>query len=233
MAATLARRTIAHVWIGWVAVLLLFALGPRAVCAIGLIENGGFELPDVPGRGFVTFNAGSGGIPHWSIVRDNIDVVEAFVGPAFEGEQYIDLNGTVSGVSNSTAGIVQQAFETVPGQVYTLSFWYADNHRAGESIKNAEVTAFDATTNAPLFPTIEFSHGTSTQEDLRWTPLRRRFTAASGSSLLRFTSREPDNNNGILLDAVDVQMVPEPPAAMLLAIAAVLAGAGRYRCMVR
>ena len=87
-----------------------------------LITNGGFETP-VTGN-FTDFTAGlqPPGFG-WVITSGGVDVVRAgpnFASTAFEGSQFLDLDGF-------TPGAIAQTFTTTPGTNYLLSFAYANN----------------------------------------------------------------------------------------------------------
>lgn len=79
-----------------------------------LIVNGGFETPDT--TGLVTINAGQNTIAPWVVGLHSVDVGDAvgngfIVGPAFEGAQFLDLNGL-------QRGRLTQTFATTPGSLY-------------------------------------------------------------------------------------------------------------------
>src|SRR5262249_49171279 len=77
------------------------------------IRNGSFESPSLAGNQFILYGTGSTNINNWTVVGNpgaNIALHSAFLGPAFEGIQYLDPSGGTGG-----AGI-SQTFPTTPGQ---------------------------------------------------------------------------------------------------------------------
>lgn len=109
------------------------------------------------------------------------------------------------------------------GQAYSLSLAYADNPVDLAVLKTASIKITDVTTTASLLAT-SISHSTSTNSppDADWLTATFSFTAAGPTSRLaiRSTSADTSPSGGIILDAVDVHIVPEPTSAVLLAAAA-------------
>jgi hypothetical protein len=142
--------------------------------------------------------------------------------PAFDGVQFLDLDG-------SSAGAISQTFSTTSGDHYTFSIAYANNpFNNGAS---ATVKVFDTATNSVLF-TESVSHGTSTTSNYDWTqsgPLS--FTTTGTSTTLSFTSNDnPGSIAGVLLDAISTNAittaVPEPSTLTLSLVAGVLGALG-------
>jgi|GEM_PF-6419177 len=176
------------------------------------INNGGFESPSINSLDF-TVHAGDATLPSWNVTQGSVDVVnEVFLGTAFEGSQYIDLDGT------STRGEVEQTFATASGQQYFLSFAYANNFNVPSgavSGTTASVTVESGTINV-LSPTT-VSHTTSTASNLDWLTFSMPFFASDTLSTVRFTSLSPLNSiAGVLIDDVRVTPVPEPATALLV-----------------
>jgi hypothetical protein len=190
--------------------LVLFGIaGPLRA---NLIMDGGFESPDTPT--FQAVNAGDPAIAPWVVGLVGVDVVDVnngFVaGPAFEGTQYLDLDGTPG------PGQITQAFATTPGLTYTLLFAYANNFNAQASA-SAFVRVFDSSGDR-LGPQ-SFTHSTSASGNLDWTVLSQTFVAVEASTSLQFTSQSPGGNGGILLDGISItEAVPEPASLALFGI---------------
>jgi hypothetical protein len=164
-----------------------------------LIINGGFQTPDTPT--VMAIYAGQNTIAPWVVGLDSVEVGDAvdngfLVGPAFEGAQSLDLNGT-------GRGRLTQAFATTPGSVYTLTFAYANNYYNSSTPASARVRLFDSLGDR-LNQTI--THATSVAGDLVWTVFTAQFTALQDTTSLEFTSLTDANGSsgGILLDAVQV-----------------------------
>jgi hypothetical protein len=188
------------------AAALLMLVVAAAQGSSQLVSNGGFETPSLAEGAFLTIFPGMEppGF-RWTVVRGSIDLANLPVFPfvefdAIEGEQGVDLNGI-------DRGTIFQDIETVAGQRYTLSFWFADNpFEGGES--SADILVTDVISGDTLLLSTVF-HSTSTngpppngnQELFDDT-----FTAIGTLTRLIFSSTSPSNSpsGGILIDAVDV-----------------------------
>jgi hypothetical protein len=94
----------------------------------------------------------------------------------------------------------------MPGDVYKLSFAYANNynHTNPSSPALATVRITDTGSAADLVSPLIISHGSSTSTNLDWTVGGLTFAAIGPSSTLRFISDSPTPFGGILLDGVSV-----------------------------
>jgi hypothetical protein len=166
-----------------------------------LIINGGFETPDTPT--FVQINAGQNTIAPWVVGLHSVEVGDAvgngfITGPAFEGAQFLDLNGL-------QRGRLTQAFATTPGSLYTLTFAYTDNYWNGSTSASARVRVFDSS-GERLNQTI--THTGAGPGNYRWTVFNGQFTALQNTTSLEFTSLTDlgGHSGGIMLDAVQVTL---------------------------
>lgn len=160
-----------------------------------LIINGGFESPDTPT--YIDISAGQNTIAPWVVGLHSVQVGDAdgngvIFGPAFEGAQFLDLNGT-------GLGRLTQAFATTPGSLYTVTFAYANNYFNAPTA-SARVRIFDGLGNR-LNQTI--THASSVAGNYDWSVFAAQFTALQNTTSLEFTSLT-DNSSGIMLDAVQV-----------------------------
>jgi choice-of-anchor C domain-containing protein len=127
----------------------------------------------------------------WRVTAGSVDVQSYW--QAMGGIQTIDLNGVARGG-------IQQAFPTVAGQTYQLSFHYASNpDRPGQT----------ATATVTLIGGIELlsrriSHKGSKPGRMRYARFVEMFVADSSTTTLQFTSTTP-GPYGIVLDAVKVE----------------------------
>ncbi|MBA3897825.1 MAG: DUF642 domain-containing protein [Sphingomonadaceae bacterium] len=171
-----------------------FALSAGAANAAELIVNGGFEMPDISTNpGYVTFDAAGNpnGIDGWTVTSGNVDVVDHFNGGnAGEGNQWLDLVGTVN-------GSLSQSFATTSGATYTLTFLYGNNPY---STSTATATLSAGSLNDAI---------TSTS-GLNFNVYSAQFTASSALTTLTFANTVGANQGGIALDAVSITAVPEP-----------------------
>lgn len=178
-----------------------------------LIINGGFETPDTPT--FVQINAGQRTIAPWVVGLHSVEVGDAagngfIVGPAFEGAQFLDLNGL-------QRGRLTQAFATTPGSLYKLTFAYTDNYWEPSPPASARVRVFDGLGDR-LNQTI--THTGAVVGNYHWTVFNEQFTAVTNTASLEFTSLTSSpsgHSGGILLDAVQVSLAA--PAMSVLKIA--------------
>jgi choice-of-anchor C domain-containing protein len=181
-----------------------------------VIVNGSFEQPTTNTAITVNGPANTTGLPGWTVGLVSIDVVNAagngfLTGPAFDGAQYVDLDGSPG------PGEISQTLATVLGQSYSLSFAYGNNVVGAQSSNPGATVAL---TGSDLTP-FTINHSTSTTSNLGWTVFTGTFTATGTSATLSFTSTSTGGNGGILLDAVSVTPVPEPGAFALVSMSTV------------
>ena len=182
-----------------------------------LLVNGGFETPDISGDpgGYreITVSQQQAGFG-WTVTVNDIDIIHqpvvGFTAPMFDGVQAVDLVG-----SGSNGGLAQ-TFATTPGQLYSLSFAYANNPGALPSA-SALVTVYDGGIGGGgvILTSGTVTHGTSTGANYDWNVFTGGFKATGTSATLSFLTTVGGSNGGIFLDAVTVE-VPEPMSMTLL-----------------
>ena len=175
------------------------ALSSTSAWAAELITNGSFEAPVVAGTCCNTVPPDA--LPGWTATPNVNVVVGTFSSTngnlAFDGNQYLDL------VGQGGTGSISQAFATNAGSRYNISFAYSHN------LFTPSVTSASAELSvAGLLDTI--SHSTGTNANLDWRNYFATFTATGSSTTLKFTNLTGGVNEGIFLDAVSIQAVPEP-----------------------
>jgi hypothetical protein len=208
------------------AVVAISALS--AACALGpnLVVNGSFEEPisdNVWNQNPTTWFAGQS-FPGWTVTQGSIDIKRSGVGfvgagNAYDGLQFVDLNG------NRPGGIAQTLAISQPG-VYRLSFAMSANVN-------------DRLTNLPRSLRVQLAQGASPLYDsvFTWNPANhpnhRSYQSdnalsydwnqvdiiinTAGNYTLSFTSlytRSPAE--GPVIDDVRLQLVPEPASMLAL-----------------
>jgi len=130
---------------------------------------------------------------------NNVDNVNGW--QASDGTHIIDLNAF-------SPGSVSQAFATIPGVTYTVTFDLAGNPGNPQDVKTMTVSAAGVSTDYS-FDTRGFS-----TSNMGWTHQTFTFTATDASTTLAFTStysnpsNRTDNAQGAAIDNVRVTWVP-------------------------
>src|SRR4051794_10991211 len=184
-------------------------LTPRLARA-DLITNGSFEVPTVTsGSQFLNIVAGSEPPGFgWRVTSGGVDVGirgSLFASAAFDGLQFLDLDGFVPGA-------ISQSFATIPGTEYILNFAYANNPQGPGGAPppgcpfsgacatipaHGTVSAFDSSTNTQLITPFVLTHGNSTVANPNWTPSGAiAFIAEGTTTTLSFVSNDPSNSDG-------------------------------------
>jgi choice-of-anchor C domain-containing protein len=163
--------------------------------------NGSFESGTNPGS-YTELSAGSAAITGWSVGGNGVDYIGTYW-QAQDGDRSIDL-------SRHDAGSIWQAFDTIMGATYRVSFWMAGNPDGAPTVKSLMASA--AGDSATYF----FDFTGHTHAAMGWESREFLFTATSTTTTLTFTSLTP-TFFGPALDNVSVsQVVPEPGTWMFL-----------------
>ena len=186
--------------------LLLATLSLSQPVYAGLILNGSFESNDVATGKWKWYTADK--VSGWQ--GSNIEIWDNLFGFAsFDGNQHIELNS--HGSKSADAFSIYQTFDTQIGQTYSLSFAYSARRNSQEAFSVAVTDAFQR----KLLNDVIDDHTRRV-----WSTYDSTFIATSDSTTLRFTSITPSNRTvGNLIDAVEVNEVPEPSPVMLLLFA--------------
>ncbi|XZG70728.1 choice-of-anchor C family protein [Chitinibacteraceae bacterium HSL-7] len=197
-----------------IAALLLLAGQSHAAA----FQNGSFELGTYSGSpSFDTVGTSQTSITGWQVLTHSVDRIYRSFWQASDGNMSIDLNG-------SYYGGIQQTFDTVAGQRYTVHFDLAGNP-AAQTTKSVQISAGDF---SQLFQSD--SRGRSFTE-MGWTTHSFSFVAQGGQTSLTFQSPVGDGNIywGAALDNVSVAPVPEPETYALMGLGLVGLMAARRR----
>jgi choice-of-anchor C domain-containing protein len=185
----------------------IFAACAWTSASAQIVDNGGFELPDISGT-FQTIAPSD-----WT-VTGSVDLINTYWQP-HSGGQSLDLNG-------NDMGAISQDISLQTGQFYLLSFWISANPEGGPATK---ALTFGITNTIPLgtlppnftvFPTPP-ALPSQTLGDMNWEERQYLFQAQAGSHTLSFASLTA-GAYGPALDDISITAVPEPEVyAMLLA----------------
>jgi choice-of-anchor C domain-containing protein len=157
-----------------------------------LLRNGSFEKPPAPAGTYTVLVAGDPTLKGWKVTKGSVDHVGTLWQPA-DGVGSVDLTGTTN-----EAGQLQQAFDTIVGQTYTLRFQLAGNPGGGgDSIKSLKVKVGDTTER------FDFDITGRSVDDMGWTTISFDFTATGDRTKLKFISLEP-GFSGPVIDDVSV-----------------------------
>jgi len=181
-----------------------------------LIQNGSFEdpssylIPNPPG--YVTLYSGSTDITGW-IVSGSIDWIQKYW-DAQDGNRSIDLNGYYPG--QVTMGT---SFDTIPGSIYTVSFYLSGNFDGGTQDKRS--LQVQIIQNGPMITkNFDFSKPADwNHNNMGWQLISFNFKAIGNSANLALVSLETRQNNlayGPVVDNVSVNVVPLPGSVLLL-----------------
>jgi len=208
-----------------------------------LIVNGNFETFTIAGTdanfgGFIRYFSppANTDITAWTVsgaaadgAPNNVDLVHTFFYPSFTGSigsLSLDIEGAIG-----ASGVIFQSFATTPGDLYHLSFEYANNPEPGPGSSgsmNVLVTGSGTLLDQNVI------HTGSTFSNMRYQLFSQDFTADSATTTLRFEALTK-SGFGIALDAVSVNpasttVVPEPALTGLLGAGLVaLLFSARYR----
>jgi uncharacterized protein DUF642 len=187
-----------------------------------LISNGSFATFIVAGTdanfgGFIRYFSppANTDISAWTITGtasdgdpNNVDLVQTSFYPSFAatpGSVSLDMEGAVG-----ASGEIFQSFATTPGDVYNLSFEYANNPQPGPSSSGSMNVLVTGTTTL-LDQNV--THSGSLFTNMNYQLFSQDFTADSATTTLRFEALTK-SGFGIALDAVSVNpttaAVPEP-----------------------
>lgn len=165
--------------------------------------NGSFETGPAPGS-FVTLAAGSTAITGWTVGGDSIDYIGTYWN-AQNGARSVDLSG-------NAPGSLSQTFDTVLGQIYSVSFFLGANGDGPPPTKSVDVSATGNATVGYTVPSTAFPPNVVT-----YSPFAYSFTATGTSTTLKFTSTGT-TAYGAALDNVSVTAVPEPATWALMIV---------------
>ncbi len=193
-----------------IATAVAFVVSGSAL-ATNLVQNGSFETPisnNQFGRNPQSWFAGQTLDGFWYVSQGSIDIVRPPYPPlpaAYDGAQYIDLNG----VPNTGMGGVYQDISVAVAGVYTLSFAQHGNYsvnRTQARVMNVAFGSLFSGSYAHSYGDPWLHHSVTITID---TP---------GTYRLSFVSTTPTNFEGAILDDVRLELVPEPASLTAIGV---------------
>ncbi len=119
----------------------------------------------------------------------------------------MDLQG-----AQQAGSYIEQAFPTLPGQRYQLSFFYANNPDAPSASGGVKLSGLTTLDEEML------THEGSTRGSMNYTPFSVSFVPDSSQTTLRFTRLSSAYGDSLVLDAVSVVLIALLPTYSLSAI---------------
>jgi hypothetical protein len=208
------------------AVMTLAIAAP--VSAAELLHNGSFETlgagAQPEGWGGLTYyvdgtHPGNVFLPDWTVESGSVDLTNTNTiwGPAAAGDYSLDINGW-------DAGVISQAFNTLAGHTYTVSFNYSRNPAGAPDPATADVFVganglhISAANDTNLF---------GTGGAMLWQSASFTFQG-TGNDTIRLAATVP-GNGGVFFDNLSVSGgVPEPASWALM-----IGGFGMAGAMIR
>jgi hypothetical protein len=177
--------------------------GSAAPAPTNLIEDGGFEAPDVPVGSFTLFSLGQA-FPGWKVVGagGNVGIVSdkyldnGITFNAQAGAQWMDLTG----LSNTPTGIAQSV-TTTPGTEYHLTFWVGNVYDPGGIFGTSSTIKVYVNGSMQLTATNSLQPPNHMQA---WKEFALTIKATSGSTTISFINGDPSTDNSDGLDSVQL-----------------------------
>jgi hypothetical protein len=188
---------------------LLAATPSLSQAAVNLIHNGGFESPVQASGTWANYDT----IADWNTLSGvGVEVRNNVIGSAHGGNNFVELDA-------ASNGWISQAFATVAGQDYNLSFWYSPRAGVGANSNGIDVFIND---DMQLGLT---ANGVGHNGNV-WSQHLLTFTAGAGptTTLSFFAAGNSDGLGGSLDDVSVTAAVPEPETYALMLGGLVLVG---------
>jgi choice-of-anchor C domain-containing protein len=172
--------------------LVLFAALALAPAARADVINGSFESgPAMPPGAGLLLNAGDTRLTGWTIGGANVEYVDTLSWACADGVRSVGLNGI-------SPGTLSQAFATVAGTQYSVTFLLSGEPFTDPILKHLRVSA------AGQQQDFTFDTGSIWHWAMGWTSKSFSFTANATTTTLTFTTLDA-GDAGPILD--DVQVV--------------------------
>lgn len=184
--------------------IILLAGGRPSAAQHPIVTNGSFEEitgdPCPGGALFLTLPLGDTSIKGWTVVQENVDIVCSSLWAASHGQRSLDLGGT-------QGGGIAQAFDTVPGARYTVTFDLAGNPLCGQQITTMRVSADGQSAD------FTFDTSSSSGTNLGWVGRTWSFLGDDSAASLAFISLDGDSCGPALDNVVVMSGNTEQPSS--------------------
>ncbi len=172
--------------------LAISAAGPAVGATPQRFNDGSFETPVVASFTFQRFPTGAHMGP-WTVTRGDVDLSGKGFWQTADGNQSLDLDGSVQGT-------VEQTFATVPLFKYEVSFALAGNPVAAPTVKTGQALVDGQVAQS-------FSFDTTGKTEANMGYVRREFTfvATGDATTLAFSSTTVPSGYGPVIDDVEVE----------------------------
>jgi Protein of unknown function (DUF642)/PEP-CTERM motif len=180
--------------------------------ADNLVVNGGFETPVVTDFYYDSYTAGQS-FTGWTVGQGVVALYTDQYNPGqsdvpYQGNQALQLSSTAPGGNGS----LFQSLATTPGVTYDLSFAFASNPFASETVLMNVAWGGGTVANLSATPSHDL-------QNLGWVVESFLVTATQATTTLEFTNTTPvADAAGPQIDAVSVSAVPEPSSLALIGL---------------
>ncbi len=198
-------------------ILMVAAVAVPAIANASLIQNGSFEASNMGGNlDWTLVEAGDTAITGWTSIGNGVDII-GNLWEASDGNVSLDINAYYAG------GGIEQAFSTVVGQTYTVTFDMSANMYLGPDEK---VMLVSAAGDSQEF-SFDYVGFEASAQDPKWVQMVWDFTAIDTTTVLSFSGVNAGAAGAALDNVVVTQTVPAPGALAGLGLAGLVAGRRR------
>jgi len=199
------------------ALLIIASASTSFAGSPNLVINGSFEDSSLdPGSTWSVLGGGNSSIDGWLTFGGGIDYLGTII-TASDGIRSIDINNIFSG------GGLQQTFDTIAGESYTVAFDMSANMFGAPNEKIMRVAAGDSSEDFVF----DYVAAGSTAQDPMWERMEWSFVATGSSSTLSFTGVSSGVYGAALDNVVVTGPVPSPATLSLIGVAGVAFGRRR------
>jgi hypothetical protein len=183
-----------------------------AFAATNLVSDGSFESASLAAGAYAMYGGNS--LAGWTALPgDQIEVRDAIVGTAKDGNNFVELDSTHNSSMLTT-------IDTTAGQTYSLTFWYSG--RPASATYNTGIPSGIVPASSDGLSvdygtgTVAVHSPTDTTSDNLWQEFTAIFTATGPSTTLMFSATGKDDSFGSSLDDISVLAVPEPATMAMM-----------------